>query len=78
MNDKDRELVLGLPRARIIGARPWKGILSEGIDGHLDLIAREAEYRPRGEAVGRTHGVVPRSFEVLFDELDAERIVVND
>lgn len=50
MNDKDRELVLGLPRARIIGDRPWKGILSEGIEGHLDLISAEGEYRPRGEA----------------------------
>jgi predicted NUDIX family phosphoesterase len=50
VSDKDRELVLGLPRARIIGDRPWKGILSEGIEGHLDLIAAEGEYRPRGEA----------------------------
>jgi predicted NUDIX family phosphoesterase len=50
VNDKDRELVLGLPRVRIIGDQPWKGILSEGIEGHLDLIATEGEYRPRGEA----------------------------
>lgn len=50
MNAKDRELVLGLPRARVIGEHPWKGILSEGIDGFLDLIAREGRYRPRGEA----------------------------
>jgi len=46
----DRELVLGLPRARIIGDRPWKGILSDDIEGHLELIAAEGEYRPRGEA----------------------------
>jgi predicted NUDIX family phosphoesterase len=46
----DRELVLGLPRTRIIGDRPWKGILSDGVDGQLDLIATEGEYRPRGEA----------------------------
>jgi len=50
VNDKDQELVLGLPRARIIGERPWKGILSDGIDGHLELIAAEGEYRRRGEA----------------------------
>jgi predicted NUDIX family phosphoesterase len=42
--------VLGLPRSRIIGERSWKGILSEGIDGHLDLIAAVGTYRPRGEA----------------------------
>ncbi len=50
MNDKDQELVLGVPRARIIGERPWKGILSGDVDGYLDLIATEGEYRPRGEA----------------------------
>ncbi len=50
LNDKDRELVLGVPRTRIIGDRPWKGILSEGIEDRLDLIAAEGEYRPRGEA----------------------------
>ncbi len=50
MTDKDQELVLGVPRARIIGERPWKGILSGDVDGYLDLIATEGEYRPRGEA----------------------------
>ena len=50
MNDKDRELVLGLPRERIIGQRPWKGILSDGVDHLLELIATEGTYRPRGEA----------------------------
>ncbi|MEA2025255.1 MAG: NUDIX domain-containing protein [Chloroflexota bacterium] len=50
MTDKDQELVLGVPRARIIGERPWKGILSGDVDGYLDLIASEGEYRPRGEA----------------------------
>ena len=50
MSDKERELVLGLPRERIIGERPWKGILDEDVDGYLDLIAAEGEYRPRGEA----------------------------
>jgi predicted NUDIX family phosphoesterase len=50
VNSKDHELVLGLPRNRIIGDRPWKGILSDGIDDRLALIAAEGEYRPRGEA----------------------------
>jgi len=50
VNSKDQELVLGVPRARIIGERPWKGILNEGLEGYLDLIAAEGEYRPRGEA----------------------------
>ncbi len=50
MNDKDRELVLGLPRERIIGQRPWKGILSDGVDHLLERIATEGTYRPRGEA----------------------------
>jgi len=50
LNDKDQELVLGVPRAHIIGERPWKGILSEGIEHLLELIATEGEYRPRGQA----------------------------
>ena len=50
VNDKDRELVLGLPRERIIGDRPWKGIRSDDIRDALALIAAEGDYRPRGEA----------------------------
>jgi predicted NUDIX family phosphoesterase len=50
MPDMDDELVLGVPRARIIGDRPWKGILGGDVDGYLDLIAGAGEYRPRGEA----------------------------
>lgn len=50
MNDKRHELVLGLPRDRIIGSRAWKGILGGDVAGYLDLIASEAVYRPRGEA----------------------------
>jgi predicted NUDIX family phosphoesterase len=42
--------VLGLPRARIIGERPWRGIRSDGIEHLLELIAEEGEYRPRAEA----------------------------
>jgi predicted NUDIX family phosphoesterase len=48
--DKDSELILGVPRARIVGERPWTGILTGGVAGYLDLIASEGEYRPRGEA----------------------------
>ena len=44
------ELVLGLPRTRIIGDVGWRGIRDESADGVLDLIATEAEYRPRAEA----------------------------
>ncbi len=50
MDPKDGELVLGLPRARIIGDRPWKGVLAAGTEGYLELIAAEGTYRPRGEA----------------------------
>ena len=46
----ERELVLGLPRARIIGQQPWQGIRSDGLEGYLELIAAEGEYRPRGDA----------------------------
>ena len=50
MAGKDDELVLGVPRARIIGERPWRGIRGGDVQGFLDLIAGEGEYRPRGEA----------------------------
>ncbi len=50
MAGKDDELVLGVPRARIIGDHPWRGIRGGEVQGYLDLIAREGEYRPRGEA----------------------------
>lgn len=50
MSDKDRELILGVPRERIIGDRPWTGILGEDVDGYLALIATEGDYRRRGEA----------------------------
>ncbi len=50
MDPKDSELVLGVPRARIIGERRWRGILAEGVEGYLQLIVAEGTYRPRGEA----------------------------
>jgi predicted NUDIX family phosphoesterase len=42
--------VLGLPRARILGRHSWKGIRSDRLEGYLELIAAEGEYRPRAEA----------------------------
>ena len=50
MSDKDRELILGVPRSRLIGQRPWTGILAKDIDGYLETISTDGEYRPRGEA----------------------------
>ena len=50
MSDKAAELVLGVPRDRIIGERPWKGIRSAGAERSLQLIAQEGTYRPRAEA----------------------------
>ena len=50
MSDSSAELVLGLPRERILGHRPWKGIRAEGADHCLDLIATEGSYRLRSEA----------------------------
>jgi len=50
VSDKAAELVLGVPRERIIGERPWKGIRSAGAERMLQLIAQEGTYRPRAEA----------------------------
>jgi predicted NUDIX family phosphoesterase len=50
VSDRDQELVLGVPRARILGDRTWHGILAEHLDGYLDRIASEGEYRARWEA----------------------------
>jgi len=33
-----------------VGDHPWRGILGEGLEDKLDLIAAEGTYRPRGEA----------------------------
>ncbi len=50
MNVKDGELVLGLPRDRIMATPAWRGIRTHDVDSCLEVIAREATYRPRGEA----------------------------
>jgi predicted NUDIX family phosphoesterase len=47
---RDVELVLGVPRAHIIGTVGWRGILGGNVSSYLDIIAAEAELRPRPEA----------------------------
>jgi predicted NUDIX family phosphoesterase len=39
-----------VPRDRIIGTHPWKGIRGGDVSEYLELIASDGEYRPRGEA----------------------------
>ena len=43
------ELVLGLPRSRILGDGSWRGVLYGDVASYLDLIASQGEYRPRAE-----------------------------
>ena len=50
MSDPRRELVLGLPRARIPGTGTWTGIRRMDMTATLALIAAEGGYRPRDEA----------------------------
>jgi predicted NUDIX family phosphoesterase len=50
MPGRDVELVLGVPRARIIGTVGWRGILGGDVSPYLDIISAEAELRPRSEA----------------------------
>lgn len=46
------ELVLGVPRARILGATGWRGVLSGDVSSYLDIISTAGEFRPRSEAEG--------------------------
>ncbi|CAN5836387.1 hypothetical protein BH23CHL8_BH23CHL8_20370 [soil metagenome] len=48
--DVDAELVLGLPRARVLGRGEWRGVLYGDVEPYLTLIAAEGAYRPRPEA----------------------------
>jgi predicted NUDIX family phosphoesterase len=50
VSDPRRELVLGLPRARILGTSTWTGIRRMDVTATLALIAAEGGYRPRDEA----------------------------
>jgi predicted NUDIX family phosphoesterase len=44
------ELVLGVPRARLMGDDGWQGVLYGDVGPYLDLIAAEGAYRARPEA----------------------------
>jgi predicted NUDIX family phosphoesterase len=44
------ELVLGLPRARILGSTGWRGVLVGDLEPFLARIAEEGRFRPRAEA----------------------------
>ena len=52
MSDPRRELVLGLPRSRILGSGTWTGVRRVDVTATLALIAAEGAYRPRDEAEG--------------------------
>jgi predicted NUDIX family phosphoesterase len=47
---KDDELIVGVPRARIIGKDPWHGIREADIAAALAAIGTAAEVRRRGDA----------------------------
>ena len=49
-SDPRRELVLGLPRARILGDDGWTGVRDTNVTSVLALVATEGEHRPRDEA----------------------------
>ena len=48
--DPAAELVLGLPRARLMGDDGWQGVLYGDVAPYLELIAAEGQYRERSEA----------------------------
>ena len=50
MSDLSEELVLGIPRHRILGRDGWRGVLYGDLEPYLELIATEARYRPRTAA----------------------------
>lgn len=50
MTGPGHELVLGVPRARIIRATGWRGILDGDVTSYLDIISAEARLRSRQEA----------------------------
>ncbi|HJP89209.1 MAG TPA: NUDIX domain-containing protein [Candidatus Limnocylindrales bacterium] len=43
------ELVLVVPRASLMGDPGWRGVTSDGLDGFEAIVARDGEFRPRGE-----------------------------
>ena len=44
------ELVLGVPRERLLGGPQWRGVRDTDVAGYLDVIREEAAFRRRGEA----------------------------
>jgi predicted NUDIX family phosphoesterase len=46
---KDDELILGLPRERLLGGPDWRGLRQEGIGPYLEAIERHGEHRRRGD-----------------------------
>jgi predicted NUDIX family phosphoesterase len=43
------ELVLVVPRASLMGDPGWLGVTTEGLDAFAPIVARDGEFRPRGE-----------------------------
>lgn len=50
MQEPVEELVLGVPRDRILGTRGWQGVLYGEVEPYLELIASAGTHRPRREA----------------------------
>jgi predicted NUDIX family phosphoesterase len=49
MSARDDELVLGLPRSRLLVGSWWRGVRTRDVDGLLATIAAAGEYRRRGD-----------------------------
>ncbi len=49
MSDATTELVLGLPRSRLLGGATWRGVMYGNVQPYLDRIAAEGTYRARGD-----------------------------
>lgn len=49
MSDTSSELVLGLPRTRLIGTTGWRGVMFGDVQPYLDRILAEGAYRPRAD-----------------------------
>jgi predicted NUDIX family phosphoesterase len=49
---RDGELVLGIPRERLMGAGGWRGVLHGEVAPYLERIAAEGIFRPRADVEG--------------------------
>ena len=45
----EQELVLGIPRDRLVGPLGWRGVRDSGVERYLEAIDRGAEFRPRSQ-----------------------------